>query len=79
MLIVVAQRRFSIAKGQKALLPLFLNPAVARMITPKRRLSLLGELVETGQKPMQTRFILTHGVLKKKPIKKVKLVSKKKK
>ncbi len=79
VLIVVAQRRFSIAKGQKALLPLFLNPAVARMITPKRRLSLLGELVETGQKPMQTRFILTHGVLKKKPIKKVKLVSKKKK
>ena len=77
--ILVAMRGFNIAKGKTVLLPLFLNPFVARMITPKRKIVLMGLVLEAKQKPLQTRFVLRHGIIKKTPVKKGKLLSKKKK
>ena len=77
--ILVATRGFSIAKGKTVLLPLFLKPFVARMITPKKKLVLAGLILEVKEKPLHTMFILRHGIIKKKPVKKGKLLSKKKK
>ena len=78
--LLVGQRGFNIVKGKTTLLPLFIRPNFAKLITPKKRLVLLGELFMSGQKPIKTNFVLTHGILKKKPLKKAKhLVHTKKK
>ena len=77
--IIVVTRGFSITKGKTVLLPLFLKPFVARMITPKKKLVLAGLILEVKQKPLHTMFVLRHGIIKKKTVKKGKLLSKKKK
>ena len=79
-LVVVAQKGFAIPSGKTATLPLFIKPYFARMVTPKRRLALIGEVSIASQKPVRAGFVLVHGVLKKKaPEAKPKHVTKAKK
>ena len=63
---MVAKRGFSIVNGKTVMLPLFIKPYFARMVTPKRRLAVIGEISMAKQKPVRTGFVLVHGVLQKK-------------
>ena len=65
-LMVVGKRGFSIVNGKTVMLPLFIKPYFARMVTPKRRLAVIGEISMAKQKPVRTGFVLVHGVLQKK-------------
>ena len=57
-----------VVDGKTVMLPLFIKPYFARMVTPKRRLALIGEVSMTRQKQVRTGFVLVHGVLKKKKV-----------
>jgi len=76
--VLVGSRGFSIAKGKTALLPLFIKPYFANLVLRNKRLVLSGELLMARQKPMHENFVLIHGIIKKKPVKKIVHVKKKK-
>ncbi len=68
--IVVGQKGFRLAKDKTINLSLYIKPYFARMVTPRKKLKLIGEVFATKQKITRINFVLVHEIFKKKHTKK---------
>ncbi len=68
-LIVVAVGKFRIAKSGTRRIKLVIRPAIAKLISQRKKLVILGTLREVSQKPVTVKFFLVHRFIKKKKAK----------